>query len=155
MSPTGIEWTEETWNPVTGCDEVSPGCANCYAKTFAERFRGVAGHPYEHGFDLQLRPDRLKTPLGWKKPRTVFVNSMSDLFHPDIPPEYTGSCLRDHDGSRSSYLPGAHQASQSALSSSPTAGHGRPTCGWVLASRISAGPRASTLSALSPPRSAS
>ena len=89
MTPTGIEWTEETWNPVTGCDQVSPGCANCYAMTFAERFRGVEGHTYEHGFDLQLRPDRLKTPLGWKKPRTIFVNSMSDLFHPEIPPEYT------------------------------------------------------------------
>ena len=88
MTPTGIEWTEETWNPVTGCDKVSPGCAHCYAETFAERFRGVAGHPYELGFDLQLRPERLRDPLKWRKPRTVFVNSMSDLFHPDIPPEY-------------------------------------------------------------------
>ena len=81
---SAIEWTEATWNPVTGCTEVSPGCAHCYAKTFAERFRGVPGHPYENGFDLQLREERLDQPLRWKRPRTVFVNSMSDLFHEDI-----------------------------------------------------------------------
>jgi protein gp37 len=83
-----IEWTESTWNPVTGCDEVSPGCAHCYAKTFAERFRGVPGHPYEFGFDLQLREERLRQPLEWKKPQVIFVNSMSDLFHPDVPFEF-------------------------------------------------------------------
>lgn len=80
-----IEWTEATWNPITGCDQVSPGCAHCYAKTFAERWRGVPGHPYEQGFDLRLWPDRLDQPRRWKKPRTIFVNSMSDLFHEDIP----------------------------------------------------------------------
>jgi protein gp37 len=80
-----IEWTEATWNPVTGCTQISPGCANCYAKIFAERFRGVPGHPYEHGFDLELRPERLDQPLTWKKPKLVFVNSMSDLFHKAIP----------------------------------------------------------------------
>lgn len=80
-----IEWTEATWNPVTGCDKVSPGCAHCYAETFAERFRGVPGHPYENGFDLQLRPERVDLPLTWKKPRLIFVNSMSDLFHPAVP----------------------------------------------------------------------
>src|SRR3972149_3424505 len=80
-----IEWTEATWNPVTGCTQVSPGCAHCYAKTFAERFRGVPGHPYERGFDLQLRPERLDQPLGWLQPRLIFVNSMSDLFHEDVP----------------------------------------------------------------------
>lgn len=79
-----IEWTEATWNPVTGCTQVSPGCAHCYAKTFAERFRGVPNHPYENGFDLQLREERLDQPLRWTRPRTVFVNSMSDLFHEDI-----------------------------------------------------------------------
>ena len=79
-----IEWTEATWNPVTGCTQVSPGCAHCYAKTFAERFRGVSGHPYENGFDLQLREERLDQPLRWTRSRTVFVNSMSDLFHEDI-----------------------------------------------------------------------
>jgi protein gp37 len=80
-----IEWTEATWNPVTGCDKVSPGCAHCYAETFAERFRGVAGHPYEQGFDLKLWPERLDVPIRWKRPRLVFVNSMSDLFHEDVP----------------------------------------------------------------------
>lgn len=85
---SAIEWTEATWNPVTGCHQVSPGCAHCYAKTFAERWRGIAGHPYEHGFDLQLRPERLEQPLKWKRPRMIFVNSMSDLFHEDIPADY-------------------------------------------------------------------
>ena len=88
MQRSSIEWTEATWNPVTGCKEVSPGCAHCYAKTFAERFRGVPDHPYENGFDLQLRPERLDQPLRWKKPRTIFVNSMSDLFHEDVPEDY-------------------------------------------------------------------
>jgi protein gp37 len=83
-----IEWTEATWNPVTGCSEVSPGCAHCYAKTFAERWRGTPGHPYEQGFDLKLWPERLDVPLGWRKPRTIFVNSMSDLFHEDIPADF-------------------------------------------------------------------
>lgn len=86
--PTSIEWTESTWNPVTGCTKVSPGCAHCYAETFAERFRGVPGHPYEHGFELQLRPERLQIPLRWRRPRLVFVNSMSDLFHEDIPEDF-------------------------------------------------------------------
>jgi len=82
---SSIEWTEATWNPVTGCTKVSPGCAHCYADTFAERFRGVPGHPYEGGFDLQLRPERLQQPLDWRQPRLIFVNSMSDLFHEGIP----------------------------------------------------------------------
>jgi protein gp37 len=85
---TTIEWTESTWNPVTGCSEVSPGCAHCYAKTFAERWRGVAGHPYEQGFDLRFWPSRLDYPLKWRRPRMIFVNSMSDLFHEDIPLDY-------------------------------------------------------------------
>ncbi|MGE0060357.1 MAG: DUF5131 family protein, partial [Dehalococcoidia bacterium] len=83
-----IEWTEATWNPVTGCTQISPGCANCYAKTFAERFRGVPGHPYEMGFDLTLRPERVRQPLGWKKSKLIFVNSMSDLFHEDVPDSF-------------------------------------------------------------------
>ena len=87
---SAIEWTEATWNPVTGCSQVSPGCAHCYAKTFAERWRGIPGHPYEQGFELRLWPDRLDVPLRWKKPRTIFVNSMSDLFHEDIPDDYIG-----------------------------------------------------------------
>lgn len=88
---SSIEWTEATWNPVTGCTKVSPGCAHCYAETFAERFRGVPGHPYERGFDLQLRPERLNQPLEWKRPRLIFTNSMSDLFHPEVPVEFIQS----------------------------------------------------------------
>ncbi len=83
-----IEWTDATWNPVRGCTKISPGCAHCYAETFAERFRGVPGHPYEQGFDLRLVPEKLTEPLRWSKPRTVFVNSMSDLFHKDVSDEY-------------------------------------------------------------------
>lgn len=85
---SAIEWTDATWNPVTGCLEVSPGCDHCYARTFAERFRGVPDHPYEQGFDLRLWPERLDYPLRWKKPRRIFVNSMSDLFHKDVPDDY-------------------------------------------------------------------
>ena len=83
-----IEWTQATWNPVTGCDKVSPGCAHCYAETFAERWRGIPSHPYEQGFDLRLWPNRLEQPLRWKTPRVIFVNSMSDLFHERIPLDF-------------------------------------------------------------------
>lgn len=83
-----IEWTDATWNPVRGCTKISPGCKHCYAEAFAERFRGVPGHPYEHGFDLWLVPEKLQEPLKWKSPRLVFVNSMSDLFHPGVPDDY-------------------------------------------------------------------
>jgi protein gp37 len=83
-----IEWTDASWNPVTGCSKVSPGCAHCYAETFAERFRGVPGHPYEQGFDLRFWPSRMELPLRWKEPRRIFVNSMSDLFHEAIPESY-------------------------------------------------------------------
>ncbi|MFE4420385.1 DUF5131 family protein [Streptomyces sp. NPDC056817] len=85
---TKIEWTDETWNVVTGCEKVSPGCDNCYAETFAERWRGIPGHHFAAGFDVTLRPERLTLPLRWRKPKRVFVNSMSDLFHKDIPDEY-------------------------------------------------------------------
>lgn len=77
---SSIEWTDSSWNPVRGCQKISPGCRNCYAATFAERWRGIAGHAYERGFDPRLAPDKLGEPLTWKKPRRVFVNSMSDLF---------------------------------------------------------------------------
>ena len=83
-----IEWTDATWNPLRGCTKISPGCKHCYAETFAERFRGVKGHPYEQGFDLRLVPEKLDEPFRWSGPRTVFVNSMSDLFQPDVPDEY-------------------------------------------------------------------
>lgn len=85
---SAIEWTDATWNPVTGCSKVSPGCGHCYAETFAERFRGVPSHPFEQGFDLKIWPERLSLPLQWKEPRVIFVNSMSDLFHKDVPDEY-------------------------------------------------------------------
>jgi protein gp37 len=85
---TAIEWTDATWNPVTGCTKISAGCDNCYAARFSERFRGVPGHPFETGFDLTLRPERLFQPLAWKRPRMIFVNSMSDLFHKEIPRPY-------------------------------------------------------------------
>jgi protein gp37 len=85
---TGIEWCDATWNPVTGCTEVTPGCDHCYAKTFAERWRGTEGHYFENGFDVQLRPDKLDQPLRWKRPRRIFVNSMSDLFHDSVPDDY-------------------------------------------------------------------
>lgn len=88
---SSIEWTEATWNPVRGCTKVSPGCKHCYAETFAERFRGVKGHPYEQGFDVRLVPEALDLPLRWKKPRRVFVNSMSDLFHEDVPEAFIGA----------------------------------------------------------------
>jgi protein gp37 len=90
-SASNIEWTESTWNPVRGCTKISPGCKHCYAETFAERFRGVKGHPYEEGFDLRLVPEKVQEPLHWKKPRRIFVNSMSDLFHEDVPDQYIAS----------------------------------------------------------------
>lgn len=93
-SHSSIEWTGATWNPVRGCDEVSPGCKNCYAKRFAERFRGVPGHPYEQGFDLKLVPHALPYPFKWGKPKTIFVNSMSDLFHKEVPDDYIEQVCR-------------------------------------------------------------
>ena len=83
-----IEWTDATWNPVRGCTKISPGCKHCYAETFAERFRGVKGHPYQQGFDLRLVPEKLTEPFSWRSPKLVFVNSMSDLFHEEVPDEY-------------------------------------------------------------------
>lgn len=91
---TGIEWTKvpgyrgATWNPVRGCTKISPGCKHCYAETFAERWRGIAGHPYEQGFDLRLVPEKLDEPLRKRDPRAYFVNSMSDLFQDDVDFEF-------------------------------------------------------------------
>lgn len=85
---SSIEWTDATWNPITGCTKITAGCDNCYAERFAERFRGVPGHPFASGFDLTLRPERLGQPLAWKRPRMIFVNSMSDLFHKHVPQEF-------------------------------------------------------------------
>lgn len=95
MSVTStIEWTDATWNPVRGCTKISPGCKHCYAETFAERFRGVPGHPYEQGFDLRLVPEKLSEPIKWSTPKTIFVNSMSDLFQKDIPGGFVEHVVR-------------------------------------------------------------
>jgi protein gp37 len=91
---SSIEWTDATWNPVRGCTKISPGCAHCYAETFSERFRGVKGHPFEYGFDLRLVPEKLHDPLSWRKPKRIFVNSMSDLFHNVIPDDYIAQVAR-------------------------------------------------------------
>lgn len=85
---SAIEWTDATWNPVTGCTKITAGCDNCYAQRFSERFRGVPDHPFENGFDLTLRPERIRQPLAWKRPRMIFVNSMSDLFHKAVSREF-------------------------------------------------------------------
>lgn len=85
---SAIEWTHATWNTVRGCTKISPGCKHCYAESLAERFRGVPGHPFEQGFDLRLVPTALDLPLRWRAGRLVFVNSMSDLFHEEVPDEY-------------------------------------------------------------------
>jgi protein gp37 len=82
---SAIEWTDATWNPVTGCTKITAGCDNCYAARFSERWRGIPGHPFEQGFDLKLRPERMAQPLAWKRSRMIFVNSMSDLFHKEVP----------------------------------------------------------------------
>jgi protein gp37 len=95
-----IEWTDATWNPVRGCTKISPGCKHCYAEVFAERFRGVPGHPYEQGFDLRLVPEKLEEPLKWKTPRLIFVNSMSDLFQEGVPDEYIAKVTRVMDAAK-------------------------------------------------------
>ncbi len=94
MGKSKIEWTDATWNPVRGCTKISPGCKHCYALAFAERFRGVPGHPYEQGFDLRLIPEKLTEPLRWTDRRVVFVNSMSDLFQEEIPDGYVDAVAR-------------------------------------------------------------
>jgi len=91
---SAIEWTDATWNPVRGCTKISDGCKHCYAETFAERFRGVKGHPYQQGFDLRLVPGKLAEPLRWRGPKMIFVNSMSDLFHESVPDEYIVAVAR-------------------------------------------------------------
>jgi protein gp37 len=91
---SAIEWTDATWNPVRGCTKISPGCKHCYAEVFAERFRGVPGHPYEQGFDLRLVPEKLAEPLRWQTPKMIFVNSMSDLFHEGVSEDYIEAVAR-------------------------------------------------------------
>lgn len=82
---TGIEWTDQTWNPVTGCSKISPGCENCYAERFANRLKAMKNPRYKNGFEVTLHHDKIDEPLTWRKPRFVFVNSMSDLFHKKVP----------------------------------------------------------------------
>jgi Protein of unknown function (DUF5131) len=124
---TSIEWTRgddgsagATWNPVTGRREVSAGCEHCYAKTFVERFRGVAGHPFEQGFDIRLWPKRLSLPFRWRKPRRVFVNSTSDLFIDarEVPGEFVARCSGRWRSSQA-HLPGAAQAARDGISARP------------------------------------
>ncbi|HVS80141.1 MAG TPA: phage Gp37/Gp68 family protein [Pyrinomonadaceae bacterium] len=85
---SSIEWTDATWNPVTGCSKISPGCKHCYAERMAKRLQSMGQPRYRDGFKLTLQPDVIEQPLAWKKPRLVFVNSMSDLFHDDVPLSY-------------------------------------------------------------------
>ena len=87
-----IEWTDATWNPVRGCVKISPGCKHCYAERMAERLQAMGQPNYRNGFELTLQPQMLELPLQWKKPQTIFVNSMSDLFHKDVPLAYIRAC---------------------------------------------------------------
>ncbi len=88
MAKSSIEWTESTWNPLTGCNKISPGCKHCYAERMAERLQAMGQPNYRNGFQLTLQPKMLQLPLTWKKPQMIFTNSMSDLFHVDVPLEY-------------------------------------------------------------------
>lgn len=91
---SAIEWTEATWNPVTGCDKVSPGCKHCYAERMARRLQAMGQPNYRNGFEVTLQPQMLKLPLGWKKPRRIFVNSMSDLFHEKVPSAFIQAAFK-------------------------------------------------------------
>jgi len=97
---TQIEWTDATWNPVTGCSKITRGCDNCYAERFSERFRSVPDHPFENGFEVTLRPERLAQPLRWRRPQRIFVNSMSDLFHKEIPKPFIDSVFDTMEAAR-------------------------------------------------------
>ena len=88
MAASKIEWTDATWNPVTGCNKISPGCKNCYAERMSKRLKATGMAKYRNGFDVTLHPDTLEIPLRWRKPRSIFVNSMSDLFHDEVPDEF-------------------------------------------------------------------
>src|ERR1039457_4923440 len=92
-----IEWTDATWNPVTGCTKISPGCKNCYAERLAERLKAMGQVNYRNGFELTLQPHMLELPLRWKTPKRIFVNSMSDLFHKDIPTIYIKQVFRSEE----------------------------------------------------------
>ena len=115
---SAIEWTDATWNPVRGCTKISPGCKHCYAERFAERFRGVPGHPFEQGFDIRLVPEKLEQPLRWRSSRRIFVNSMSDLFHDRVPTEYisrVGRVMQSAEWNTFQLLTKRHNRLQSLL----------------------------------------
>jgi len=97
---TSIEWTEATWNPVTGCTKISPGCKHCYAERMAKRLQAMGQPRYADGFRVTLQPDLVDQPLRWRKPRRIFVNSMSDLFHPDVPLEFIRRVFRTMEAAR-------------------------------------------------------
>ena len=133
---SAIEWTNATWNPVTGCTKVSVGCDNCYAERLSERFRGVKGHPFETGFDLTLRPARLEQPLSWRRSQLIFVNSMSDLFHKDIPEEYIHRVFDTMERARLARVPGTHKAQFADAPLCPRALPGRECAVTYLARRL-------------------
>jgi protein gp37 len=91
---SSIEWTEATWNPVTGCTKISAGCKNCYAERMSKRLQAMGVPQYQNGFRLTMQPQALDLPKSWKKPRVIFVNSMSDLFHKNVPTEYVANVFR-------------------------------------------------------------
>jgi protein gp37 len=116
---SAIEWTDATWNPLRGCSKISPGCKHCYAERFAERFRGVNGHPFEQGFDLRLVPTKLDEPLRWTSSRMIFVNSMSDLFQDGVPTDYireVGRVMQQADWHIYQVLTKRHQRMKELLS---------------------------------------
>jgi protein gp37 len=143
-----IEWTGATWNPTTGCDRTSPGCDNCYALALAERLKAMGTAKYQHdgdprtsgpGFGLTLHPQALAIPLRWRAPRFVFVDSMSDLFHPDVPDDFIGQVLaviRQTPSTPTSSSPSAPSDSPP----SPTGSTGQPTCGWASAAKATRTP---------------
>jgi protein gp37 len=94
MAKSKIEWTDATWNPVTGCSKVSPGCVNCYAERLSLRLQAMGVPKYRDGFEVRIHPEALELPLHWAKPQTIFVNSMSDLFHQEVPEEYIQAVFR-------------------------------------------------------------
>ena len=161
---TGIEWTETTWNPTTGCDRVSPGCDNCYALSFARRLQAMGQPKYQNdgdprtsgpGFGLTLHPDTLEAPYRWKAPELIFVNSMSDLFHPKVPLRLHPLGLPSHVRNISPHLPDAHQTFPPPSRPRSRTRMARQTSGWASASRAPATRSVSTTSAPSPPPSAS
>ena len=104
-----IEWTDATWNPVTGCTKISPGCKHCYAERMANRLKAMGQPNYRNGFEVTLQPQMLELPLQWKKPKRIFVNSMSDLFHEDVPLDYIQRGLRRDAHGALAPIPGADE----------------------------------------------